>query len=174
MSWPNKNGRHLVAYLLTVKNVMFIKTGLNERSKLVMAFIEKFSFPLLLCFYFHHSYSPVFRRVGFSLKASQYDQVNWFHFTVLHIFARLGVFPSEIRLLNYEDRSGNRYSVDYIAYTCLFLCSRPGLFFPSWVNHISNHLPYICEDLCFKVSMPSGSQMNRHHMPRFHDHLQSL
>lgn len=96
------------------------QTGLNERSKLVMAFIEKFSFPLLLCFYFHHSYSPVFRRVGFSLKASQYDQVNWFHFTVLHIFARLGVFLSEIRLLNYEDRSGNRYSVDLYLFVPLF------------------------------------------------------
>lgn len=120
MSWPNKNGRHLVAYVLTVKNVMFIKTGLNERSKLVMAFIEKFSFPLLLYFYFHHSYSPVFRRVGFSLKASQYDQVNWFHFTVLHIFARLGVFLSEIRLLNYKDRSGNRYSVDLYLFVPLF------------------------------------------------------
>lgn len=120
VSWPKKNGRHLVAYVLTVKNVMFIKTGLNERSKLVMAFIEKFSFPLLLCFYFHHSYSPVFRRVGFSLKASQYDQVNWFHFTVLHIFARLGVFLSEIRLLNYEDRSGNRYSVDLYLFVPLF------------------------------------------------------
>lgn len=81
---------------------------------------EKFSFPLLLCFYFHHSYSPVFRRVGFSLKASQYDQINWFHFTVLHIFARLGVFPSEIRLLNYEDRSGNRYSVDLYLFVPLF------------------------------------------------------
>lgn len=65
-------------------------------------------------------FSYVFRRVGFSLKASQYDQVNWFHFTVLHIFARLGVFLSEIRLLNYEDRSGNRYSVDLYLFVPLF------------------------------------------------------